>query len=101
MSKGLPVEHTGFGEVRGMIVATMKELRDGSMPVERGMAIAANAKVLNDNVQVEVNAVKVMMLARREGHDFGRIVKMGRAVINDSSEDPDEGPQAPPRIAAV
>ena len=76
-----------FGDQRRMILDTIMELRSGAMDVGRGMAIAANMKVLNDSVQVEINAAKMAMVANKEGHNFGRIVDMGRRLIgNDSSQ---------------
>jgi len=76
-----------FGDQRRMILDTIMELRSGAMDVGRGMAIAANMKVLNDSVQVEINAAKMSISARQAGHDFGQIVNMGRKLIgNDSSQ---------------
>jgi hypothetical protein len=76
-----------FGDVRRMIIDTIVQLREENMDVSRGMAIAANMKVLNDSVQVEINAAKVAMLAHEKGHNFGRIVGMGQRLIgNDSSQ---------------
>ena len=75
-----------FGDQRRMILDTIMELKNGSMDVNRGMAIAANMKVLNDSVQVEINTVKMSIMARKEGHDFGRIVGMGQKYIGNSSE---------------
>jgi len=76
-----------FGDQRRMILDTIMELKNGSMEVSRGMAIAANMKVLNDSVQVEINTVKMSMAARQAGHDFGKIVNMGRKLIgNDESQ---------------
>ncbi len=76
-----------FGDQRRMILDTIMELKNGSMEVSRGMAIAANMKVLNDSVQVEINTVKMSMAARQAGHDFGPIVNMGRKLIgNDGSQ---------------
>ena len=70
-----------------MILDTIMELRSGTMDVNRGMAIAANMKVLNDSVQVEINAAKMSITARQAGHDFGNIVNMGRKLIgNDGSQ---------------
>lgn len=76
-----------FGDQRRMILDTIMELRSGTMDVNRGMAIAANMKVLNDSVQVEINAAKMSITARQAGHDFGNIVNMGRKLIgNDGSQ---------------
>jgi hypothetical protein len=76
-----------FGDQRRMILDTIMELRNGTMDVGRGMAIAANMKVLNDSVQVEINAAKMSIQARQAGHDFGQIVNMGRKLLgNDGSQ---------------
>ncbi len=75
-----------FGDQRRMILNTIMELRDGTMDVNRGMAIAANMKVLNDSVQVEINAAKMALVANNAGHDFGRIVGMGQRYIGNSVE---------------
>ena len=75
-----------FGDQRRLILDTILELKNGSMDVSRGMAIAANMKVLNDSVQVEINAAKMAISARQAGHDFGKVVDMGRKLLgNDSS----------------
>ena len=75
-----------FGDQRRMILDTIMELKNGTMDVNRGMAIAANMKVLNDSVQVEINTVKVSMAARQSGHDFGKVVGMGQKMIGNSAE---------------
>jgi len=41
--------------------------------ISTGLAIAANMKVLNDNMQCEINAAKVSMLARDKGYEFGML----------------------------
>lgn len=74
-----------FGDARRLILQTMIQLRDGEIPVTTGMAIAANMKVLNDNIQCEINAAKLSILAKEKGHDFGKIVQMGRAQIGSDS----------------
>lgn len=76
-----------FGDVRRMIVETIVLLRDEKMDVGRGMAIAANMKVLNDNVQVEINAAKMALVTEGKAHSFGRLVGMGQRLIgNDGSQ---------------
>lgn len=57
------------------------------MDVGRGMAIAANMKVLNDSVQVEINAAKMALATEGKAHNFGRVVGMGQRLIgNDGSQ---------------
>jgi hypothetical protein len=76
-----------FGDVRRIIVQTIVDMRNGAMTPSLGMAIAANMKVLNDNVQTEINAAKLAILAREKGHDFGRVVGMGQRLIgNDGNQ---------------
>jgi hypothetical protein len=77
-----------FGDARRLILDTILELRSGSMDVGRGMAIAANMKVLNDSVQVEINAAKMALATEGHAHNFGRIVGMGQRFIgNDGSQE--------------
>ena len=76
-----------FGDVRRMILDTIVDLRSGNMDATRGMAIAANMKVLNDNVQVEINAAKLALATEGRAHSFGRLVGMGQKLIgNDGSQ---------------
>lgn len=75
-----------FGDARRMILDTIFELRSGSMDVGRGMAIAANMKVLNDNVQVEINAAKMALAGQSACLDFGKVVGMGQRVIGEAVE---------------
>lgn len=70
-----------FGDARKFIIETMIQLRDGEIPISTGMAIAANMKVLNDNIQAEINATKLSLIANQQGHDFGKIVTMGKKLI--------------------
>jgi hypothetical protein len=50
------------------------------------MAIAANMKVLNDNIQVEINAAKLALQTEDRAHSFGRVARMGQQLIgNDPS----------------
>ncbi len=71
-----------FGDVRRLIVQTIIQIRDGGLDTQQGMAIAANMRELNSNIQCEINAAKLCLQAEEKGHDFGRIVQMGRRTIN-------------------
>lgn len=70
-----------FGDARRFILQTMIQLRNGEIPVSTGMAIAANMKVVNDNIQAEINAAKLAITAQEKGHDFGAVLKLGHRVI--------------------
>jgi hypothetical protein len=77
-----------FGDVRRMIIDTIVQLREERMDASRGMAIAANMKCLNDNIQVEINAAKMALATEGKAHNFGRLVSMGQRVIgNDSNQE--------------
>lgn len=73
-----------FGDVRRTIVQVIADLRNGKMTPSLGMAIAANMKVLNDNVQTEINAAKITMQAKEKGLEFGQLVSMGQRRIGNS-----------------
>lgn len=75
-----------FGDARRMILDTIVALRDEKMDVSRGMAIAANMKVLNDSVQVEINAAKMALATEGKAHNFGRVVGMGQKMLGNTSE---------------
>lgn len=70
-----------FGDARRLIIQTIMQIRDGGLDVSQGMAIAANMKVLNDNIQCEINAAKLCLLAEERGHNFGKVVAMGTRLI--------------------
>jgi len=76
-----------FGDVRQLILQTILQVRDGHMDVSRGMAIAANMKVLNDNIQCEINAAKLALLTEGKLHQFGRVVQMGRRAIGNADSE--------------
>lgn len=73
-----------FGDARRIILDTIVQLREGKMPAATGMAIAANMKVLNDSVQVEINAAKLALATEGRAHSFGRVVTMGQHLIGSS-----------------
>lgn len=70
-----------FGDCRRLLIETVMALKCGELDVSRGMAIAANMKVLNDNVQTEINAAKMALATEGKAHSFGRIVGMGQRLI--------------------
>ena len=56
------------------------------MDATRGMAIAANFKVLNDNVHAEINAAKLALATENKAHSFGKVVGMGRRLIGNETD---------------
>ena len=84
-----------FGDTRRMIIETISQLRDGTITPSLGMAIAANMKVLNDNVQVEINAAKLALATEGQAYNFGRVVGMGQRLIggDGSGSNPTDAPR--------
>lgn len=70
-----------FGDARRVIVETIVKLRDNEISVQKGMAIAANMKVLNDNIHAEIKAAKMSLEAERNGKDFGHLLRLGQRPI--------------------
>ena len=66
------------GDARRLILETMMGLRDGSIPTDRGMAMAANMKVLNESLLTEIAAAKVTILAQERGVAVGALVPVGQ-----------------------
>lgn len=78
----LPINQIAtFGDARRMLLDTIADIRRGDLDVSRGMAVAALMKEVNGSIQGEVNTAKMVILAQKEGHNFGRMVGMGQKVI--------------------
>lgn len=75
-----------FGEVRQLILETILNIRDGGLDVSQGMAMAANFKVLNDNIQAEIAATKLSIATENSAYKFGEVVQMGRRLIGSQIE---------------
>jgi hypothetical protein len=83
----LPVSRIDtFGDCRRLICQTIISLRDGKMDVQTGMAIAANMKMLNDNIKCEVAAAALAIKAHEKGHNFGKVARMGLTAIEGETE---------------
>lgn len=80
-----------FGQIRDRLAQTIDALYEEKMTPERGLAIAANAKVLNDNVLAEIKANDVARRTSNELHRFGRVIGMGRRKIGDDGDGNDDG----------
>ena len=70
-----------FADVRKMILDTIVALQSDDLDVSRGMAIAANFKVLNDNIFAEIAATKLALATEGKAHTFGQVVRMGQRMI--------------------
>jgi len=70
-----------FGDARQVIVETINDLRAKNISISRAMAIAANMKVLNDNIHMEIKAAKLSLEAEKLGKDFGAVMQLGRRPL--------------------
>ena len=79
-------EVKSFGDVRQLILQTIMSVRDGELSTSQAMAIAANMKELNSNIQCEINAAKLSLAANQNGARFGKVVAMGTRLIGENAE---------------
>lgn len=70
-----------FGQLRKMLVDTIFELRGGSMPYRRGVAIAAVAKTVNDNILAECQVTKLSILTEGRARSLGPVMELGQRLI--------------------
>lgn len=70
-----------FGDARNILLETIIGLKNKEIPVERGLAIAANMKMINDNLHAEIKAAKLSLEAEKVGRDFGEIMRLGKRSI--------------------
>lgn len=71
-----------FGDVRRLILETILNIRDGGLDVSQGMAMAANFKCLNDNINAEIQAAKLSIATENSAHNFGKLTHMGTRLIS-------------------
>lgn len=69
------------GDARRMILETIMDLRNGTIDASKGMAIAANMKVLNDSIATEINAAKLAIQTKGTAYEFGQTVQLGQRLI--------------------
>lgn len=73
---------TSFGDARRFLLQTAISIRDGGIDINQAMAIAACMKVVNDNIQAEINAAKTQLLFEDRGKRFVNVLDMGRNIIS-------------------
>ena len=74
---------TTSGDIRRLLADTMVQIKNGTLPVERGLAVAALSKEITSSMQAEVNVAKVRVAMLVAGKSMGEITTMGRLVIGD------------------
>ena len=76
------------GEVRQLILETIVGVRDGSLDVSQGGAMAALFKELNSSMTVSINAAKMSLQMELTGRKFVNTLRMGRQEIGGGDETP-------------
>ena len=74
-------EINDFGAARKFILDSLILIRDGKIPPKTVNTMINGLKVVNENVQVEVNVAKVSLLYAEKGKEFTKIVEMGKTSI--------------------
>lgn len=78
-----------FGDSRKMMLDAAASVLSGDVEVSRAVAFAAIMKEVNGSIQVEVNQAKAVVMCQQAGHDFGRIVRMGKKKIGGTDDGED------------
>lgn len=73
-----------FADQRRDILETIQMVKRGEMTSNVGMTVASLHKVLNENMQVEINVVKLQNTMGKEGAKFVEIVGMGKMLIGNT-----------------
>lgn len=84
-----------FAQVRGDILADIEAVRMGKMTPAVAAVIFAGYKVATDTINTEIAAAKLAIHAKATGHEFAKVVSLGRRIINGEEE------ESPPRQIAA
>ena len=76
------------GDIRRLLAQTMVEIKNGTLPVERGLAVAALSKEITSSLQAEVNVAKVRVSMLQTGKSLGSLTELGRMTIDDNGRTP-------------
>lgn len=82
MDSNSPAIHAmTFADARAMILATIVDMKNGTIPVAQGAGILAGMKMLHDNVQVEINLAKLAIATEGKAQQFGKLVARGSTPL--------------------
>lgn len=73
------------GDIRRLLANAMLGIKNGTLPVERGLAVAALSKELTASMQAEVNVAKVRVSLLATGKSMGEITTLGKLLIGDDT----------------
>lgn len=76
-----------FAELRSEILADIEAVRLGRLPKETAAVIFQGVKELTATINTEIACAKLAMATEGKAHSFGKVVKMGKRVINGEDEE--------------
>lgn len=82
MSKGKT-----FAQLRADIIADIDAVRYGRMPPATAAVIFQGVKELTGTLDKEIAAAKLCLMTEGKANSFGKMVKMGRRVIDGDEEE--------------
>lgn len=82
MSKGKT-----FAELRRDIIGDIDAVRFGRMPPGTAAVIFQGVKELTSTLNTEIAAAKLCLLTEGKANSFGKVVKMGRRVIDGDDDE--------------
>jgi hypothetical protein len=74
------------GEVRTLILETIVGIRDGSLGVQEGQAMAGLFKELNSSMAVSIQAAKLSLQMEQTGRKFVDTLHLGRQEVIGTAE---------------
>ena len=82
MSKGKT-----FAELRADIISDIQAVRMGHMDHGKAAVLFQGVKELTSTINTEIAAAKLALLTEGKANNFGKVVKMGRRVIDEVEDD--------------
>lgn len=76
-----------FAELRRDIIADIDAVRYGKMPPTTAAVIFQGVKELTSTINTEIAAAKLALATEGKANSFGKVVKMGRRVIDGEEEE--------------
>lgn len=82
------------GDLRRILAQTIVDIKDGSLSVDKGMAIASISKEITSSLQAEINVAKVRVAMLQTGKSVGELTHIGKLLIEDNSPATIDGTRA-------
>jgi hypothetical protein len=76
-----------FSELRSDILADIEAVRLGRMPRETATVIFLGVKEITATINTEIACAKLAILTEGKAHSFGKVVKMGKRIINGDDDE--------------